>query len=109
LSLLIVFFEPLQELVSVVRLIVLHDVLWVVTINLVDVFSELAARLCFDLLDLLEAAALDECALGFEVLWQYLCKLGTDVGKDVVRSQAKEWFKGWDMGAHLNNILQSLL
>jgi len=55
-----------------------------VRVDLINVFAEFASLLSLNFLDLLEATALDECALGLEVLGENLGKLGTYVGKDVV-------------------------
>ena len=60
-----VFFESLEEVVRVIRSIVVNNVGRIVTINFVDMISKLAARLSLDFLDLLEAATLDEGPLGF--------------------------------------------
>jgi len=104
-----VFFEPLQEFVCVVGLVELDDVRWVVRVDLVDVFAKLAARLCLEVLNLLETATLDEGALCLEVLGKDLGKLGTDVGQDVVGGASQEGFESGYVRAHLDNVFQGLL
>lgn len=62
-----------------------------------------------DLLDLLEATALNEGTLGLEVGWENLGELGANIGKNVVRGKLKEGLKCGKMGAHLDDVLKSLL
>lgn len=74
-----VLFKPLQKFVCIVWLIELDDVCRVVGVDLINVFSQLAARLSLEVLNLLEATALHECALGLEILRQNLGELGANV------------------------------
>jgi hypothetical protein len=67
-SLAVVFFESLQKFVGIVWCIVLHDILWIMRVNLVDVLAQLAARFGFNFLNSLEPSTLHECALRFQVL-----------------------------------------
>ena len=78
-------------------------------VDLLDVLAQLASLFGLDLLYLLEAARLHEGSLVFHVRRQNLGKLGTDVCKDVVWSQVKEWLEGREMGAHLDDVLERLL
>ena len=78
-------------------------------VDLVDVLSKLAAWFGLYLLDLLETAGLDEGSLGLEVGWEYLSELGADVSEDVVWSELEEWFEGWQVGAHLDDVLERFL
>lgn len=78
-------------------------------VDLVDVLSELAAWFGLYLLDLLETARLDEGSLGLEVGWEDLGELGAYVGEDVVWSKLEEWFKGWQVGAHLDDVFEGFL
>ena len=74
----------------------------------VDVLAQLAAWLGFNFLNSLEPSALHKRALGFQVLGQDLGKLGADVSENVVGSERKEGFKGRDVGAHLDDVLECL-
>ena len=78
-------------------------------VNLVDVLSKLAAWFGLYLLDLLETARLDEGSLGLEVRGKDLSELGADVGEDVVWSKLEEWLKGWQVGAHLDDVFKGFL
>ena len=78
-------------------------------VDLVDVLSELGAWLSLYLLDLLETTRLNEGSLGFDVGWENLGKLGSYIGQDVVRGELQEWLKGWEMSAHLDNVLERFL
>ena len=78
-------------------------------VDLVDVLSKLAAWFGLYLLNLLETAGLDEGSLGLKVRWEYLSELGADVGEDVVWSKLEEWFKGWQVGAHLDDVFKRFL
>jgi hypothetical protein len=80
-----------------------------VAVDFVDVLSEFAAWLSLDFLDLLESSALNESSLGLKVLGEDLGELGADVSQDVVWSQLEEWLEGWQVGAHLDDVLQGLL
>lgn len=63
-----VLLESLDKSLGVVGRVVVYDIGRVVRVYLVDVFSELAARLGLDFLNFLETSALNECALSLEVL-----------------------------------------
>ncbi|MFN9952414.1 MAG: hypothetical protein ACK55I_04880, partial [bacterium] len=78
-------------------------------VDLINVFSELAAWLSLDLLALLEASALDKGSLCLEVGGKHLGKLSADVGEDVVGSKLKERLKSWEVSAHLDDVLEGLL
>ena len=78
-------------------------------VDLVDVFSEFAAGLGGDFLDLLESTGLNESSLGLEVEGEDLSELGADVGEDVVGGELEEGLEGGDVGAHLDDVLESLL
>jgi len=80
-----------------------------VRVDLVDVFAEFGARLSLNFLDLLEATALDEGALGLEVLGKDLGELSAHVGEDVVGGELEEGFEGGHVGAHLDDVLEGLL
>jgi hypothetical protein len=80
-----------------------------VRVDLVDVLAQLGARLGLDLLDLLEAAGLHEGALGLELGGEDLGELGANVGEDVVGGELEEGFQGGHVGAHLDDVLESLL
>lgn len=108
-SLATVLLESLKEIVRVVGRVVVYNVWGIVRINLVDVLAKLAAGLSLDLLDLLEATRLDKGALSLELSGENLSELGADVSKNIVRGELQEGFKSGDMGAHLDNVLQSLL
>ena len=108
-SLATVLLESLKEIVRVVWRVVVDNVWGIVRINLVDVLAKLAAGLSLDLLDLLEATRLDEGALSLELSGENLSELGADVSKNIVRGELQEGLKSGDMGAHLDNVLQSLL
>jgi len=60
-------------------------------------------------LDLLEATRLDKGALGLELSGEDLGKLGANVSEDIVGGKLKEGFKSGHVGAHLDNVLKSLL
>ena len=62
-----VLVQSLEQSVGVIRRVVVYDVLRVVRIYFVDVFSEFAAGLGLDFLDFLESTGLHECPLGLEV------------------------------------------
>ena len=62
-----------------------------------------------DFLNLLEATALDEGALGFEVGGKDFSELGANIGENVVGSQLEERLEGRKVCAHLNDVLKSLL
>jgi hypothetical protein len=79
-----------------------------VRVDFVDVFAQFGAWLGLDVLDLLEATALHEGALCFQVLGQDLGELSANVGEDVVGGEREKWFEGWDMGAHLDDVLEGL-
>lgn len=108
-SLATVLLESLKEIVRVVGRVVVYNVWGIVRINLVNVLAKLAAGLSLDLLDLLEATRLDKGALSLELSGENLSELGADVSKNIVRGELQEGFKSGDMGAHLDNVLQSLL
>ena len=108
-SLATVLFESLKEIVRVVGRVVVDNVWGIVRVDLVDVLAKLAARLSLDLLDLLEATRLHKGALSLELSRENLSELGTDVGEDIVGGELKEGFKSRDVGAHLDNVLESLL
>ena len=78
-------------------------------VDLLNVLAELGASWGIDSLDLLEATTLDECSLGLQVLWENLGELGAHIGEDVVWSQLEEWLEGWNVGAHLDDVLEGLL
>ena len=78
-------------------------------VDLLNVLAELGASWGIDSLDLLETTTLDECSLGLQVLWEDLGELGAHIGEDVVWSQLEEWLKSWNMGAHLDDVLEGLL
>ena len=61
-----------------------------------------------NLLDLLEATTLDECALSFKVGWENLSELGADIGEDVVGCKLEERLKSGEVGAHLDDVLKGL-
>ena len=82
----VILLESLDESVCIVRRVVVNNIGGIVSIDLVDVLAELAAGLCLNLLALLEATALDECALGLEVGREDLGELSANVGEDVVGS-----------------------
>jgi hypothetical protein len=70
----------------VVGRVVLDDVGRVVRVDLVNVLPKLAAWLRVDLLNLLEASALEEGSFCFEIGREGLGELSTDVGQDLGRS-----------------------
>ncbi len=78
-------------------------------VDFVDVLSQLLTWRSLNVLDLLETTALNEGSLGLEVLWKDLGELSADVGQNVVRSELEEGLEGWEVGAHLNDVLKSLL
>jgi len=104
-----VFFETGEQLVRVVRRVVVDDIGGVVRVDLIDVFTEFASRLSLNLLDLLEAAGLHEGALGLEVLGKDLGELGAHVGEDVVGGELEEGFEGGNVRAHLDDVLEGFL
>lgn len=105
----VVLFESLDESVCIVRGIVVNNIGGIVSIDFVDVFAEFAAWFGLDLLAFLEATALNESALGLEVGWEYLCELSANVCEDIVGSELKEGLKSRQVGAHLDDVLKSLL
>lgn len=78
-------------------------------VDLINIFTQLAAWLSLDLLDLLESARLHERTLSLELGRKNLCELSTNVGKNVVWSELKKGFKSGNVSAHLDNVLQGLL
>lgn len=80
----VVLLESLDEGIGIVGRVVVDNVGWVVRVDLVDVLLKLAALLGLNFLNLLEATALDEGSLGFEVGGKHLGELSADIGKDVV-------------------------
>lgn len=105
----VVLLETLDEGIGVVGRVIVDDIGWVVAVDLVDVFSELAAGLGLDLLDLLETAGLNEGTLGLEVGGEDLGELGAHVGEDVVGGELEEGLKGGKVGAHLDDVLKGFL
>jgi len=104
-----VLFQTLEKVVGVVRRVVVNNVWGIVRVDFVNVFAELAAGLSLDLLDLLEATGLHEGTLGLELEGQHLGELGADVGKNIVGGKLEEGFKGGNVSAHLDDVLQGLL
>jgi hypothetical protein len=104
-----VFFESLEQVVCVVGRVVVDDVGGVVRVDLINVLAELGAGFGLDLLDLLETTGLDESALSFELGGEDLGELSANVGQDVVGGQLEEGFKGGDVSAHLDDVLECLL
>jgi len=80
-----------------------------VRVDLIDVLTELAAGLSLDLLDLLEATRLNEGTLSLKLGREHLSELGADVGEDVVGGKLEEGLKSGHVGAHLDDVLKSLL
>jgi hypothetical protein len=104
-----VLFETTEKAVCVVGRVVVDNIWGVVRVDLINVFAELASRFGLDLLDLLETTGLHKCALSFELEGKNLSELSANVGQDVVGSQLEEGFKSGNVGAHLDNVLKSLL
>ena len=52
---------------------------------------------------------MDEGSLGLKVLRKYFGELAGDIGQNVVWSKLKKWFKSWEMGAHLDDVLKGFL
>ena len=86
-SLLVVLLESLDEGVGIVGRVVVDNIGRVLRVDFVDVLSEFAAGLTLDLLDLLEATALDEGALGLKVGRKDFGELSANIGEDVVGSK----------------------
>ena len=78
-------------------------------VDCVDVLAQLGAWSGLDLLDLLEATALDESLLCLRVLRKNLGELSSDVGENIVGGDTEEWFQRRQMSAHLDDILKGLL
>ena len=55
-------------------------------------------------MDLLEATALDEGALGLKVGGKDFSELSANIGEDVVGSELKEGLKGGKVSAHLDDV-----
>ena len=108
-SFLVVLLESLDEGVGIVGRVVVDNIGRVLRVDFVNVFSELAAWLALDLLDLLESTALDEGALGLKVGRKDFSELSANIGENVVRSKLKEGLKGGKVSAHLDDVLKSLL
>ena len=108
-SLLVVLLESLDEGVGIVGRVVVDNIGRVLRVDFVDVLSEFAAGLTLDLLDLLEATALDEGALGLKVGRKDFGELSANIGENVVGSKLKEGLKGGKVSAHLDDILKGLL
>jgi hypothetical protein len=104
-----VLFETTEKVVCVVGRVVVDNIWGVVRVNLINVFAELASRFGLDFLDLLETTGLHKCALSFELEGKDLSELSANVGQDVVGSQLEEGLKSGNVGAHLDNVLKSLL
>ena len=91
-SLGIEFIKSLDKGFCIVGLIVSDNIIRIVRIDLIHVFSKLATRLSLYFLDLLEATTLYECSLGFQIKGKDLSKLSTNIGQNVIRSQLEEGF-----------------
>lgn len=78
-------------------------------VNFLDVFVELGARLRPELLDLLEAAALDKPLASLHVVGQRLGELLHDVFEDVLWRQLQERFQSRQLRTDLNQTLESFL
>ena len=76
----VVFLQSLDKCVCIVGRVVVDDVGWILRVDLVDILAKLAARLCLDFLDLLEATALDEGTLGLQISGKDLSELSANVG-----------------------------
>ena len=74
-----VLVESLEQLISVVRRIVVHYVIWVMRIDLVDVLLEFATLLSLNFLYFLEASRLNESPFCLQVRRKHLGELSTDV------------------------------
>ena len=108
-SLSTILIQSLKEPIGIIWRVVVDNILWVVRVDLINVLSEFASWLCLYLLDLLESTGLHKGSLGLQVLRKDLGELSTNIGQDVVWSQLKEWLKGWQVGAHLDDVLEGLL
>lgn len=86
-----IFIQPLPQCLLVSWRIVLNYLQGVEGIYLVDVLTEFAARLYFDLLYLFQAATLDEGFFAWVVDWQGLGKLVKDVFEDVMGTVSNQW------------------
>jgi hypothetical protein len=104
-----VIFQLCEEILGIVRRVVVDDIGWVVCVDLVNVFSEFGAGASFNFLDLGEPTALHEGLLGFEVLGKHLRELATDELQDVVGGQLEERLQRGQVGAHLDDVLQGFL
>ncbi len=77
-------FKLAEEVLGVVWRVVVDYLRGVLQVDLIDIFSELAAGFSLDLLDLGETSTLNEGLLGFKVLGQYLGELSANIGEYVV-------------------------
>ena len=78
-------------------------------VDFLNVLSELAAWFGLNLLNLLETTGLNEGSLCLWLSWEDLGELGSYIGKDIIWSKLEEWFKSWQMGAHLDDVLEGFL
>ena len=52
---------------------------------------------------------MNEGSLGLQVLREDLGELSGNIGQNVVWSKLEEWLESWQMGAHLDDVLQGFL
>lgn len=80
-----ILFHTLQQGIGVARRVIFDNFLGVAIVDGVDVLCEGGARICLDLLNLLEAAAGDEESASLGVVGQDLAELADNVLEDVGR------------------------
>ena len=104
-----IIFEALDQALLIARLVVVHDILGVLRVDIGDVLRELAALLWLYFLKAFETAGLNESSARLDVFRQHLGKLRAHISEDVRGSRLNKRIQRRQYCAYLQNVFESSL